>query len=185
MPGGGPSCAGQNSTGQLFGTPTTKGTFNFSVTVTDTAGASATKAFSVTIGAPFPLVITTTSPLPNGQVNFFYEDNFQATGGLQPYTWSLEGGSSLPSNLALDTSAGAISGVPTAQGTFNFTVKVTDLTGVSTSNMFSITIAAPPPLMITTTSPLQNGTVNSLYDGSGLQLQATGSVQAFTWSLTA
>ncbi len=187
--GGGPSCAGPNSTGQLFGTPATKGTFNFSVTVTDSAGASATKTLSVTIGAPLPLVITTTSPLANGQVNFSYGESLQATGGVQPFTWSLAATSGpLPPGLTLN-SLGAILGVPTTQGAFNFTVKVTDTTGVSASQMFSITIAAPPPLMITTTSPLPNGTVNALYKPSrftnGLQLLATGSVQAFTWSLTA
>jgi hypothetical protein len=48
------------------------------------------------------------------------------TGGYAPYTWSLVSGSAgLPNGLTLSAS-GVISGVPTAQGTYDFTVQVTD-----------------------------------------------------------
>ena len=42
-----------------------------------------------------------------------------------PYTWSIASGS-LPAGLALNTSSGAITGTPTAAGTFNFTARVSD-----------------------------------------------------------
>jgi fibronectin type 3 domain-containing protein len=48
-----------------------------------------------------------------------------ATGGLPPYTWSVIQGS-LPAGLTLDANSGVISGTPTAPGTFNFTMQVSD-----------------------------------------------------------
>ncbi len=50
----------------LGGTPTADGVFNISVTAKDSAGATATGSFTVTI-APVALVITTAS-LPGGTV---------------------------------------------------------------------------------------------------------------------
>jgi hypothetical protein len=110
----------------IGGTPTAKGTFTFTVTVSDTAGASASKMLSVTIGPPLPLTVTTTSAnLPSGTVNLAYGAGLGATGGVQPYAWSLAAGSVLPSNLTMDSSGG-ISGTPTAFGKFTFTVMVSD-----------------------------------------------------------
>ncbi len=109
--------------GVLEGTPTAKGTFNFTATVTDTAGTSATKTFSVTIGAPPPLSIA--PKVSDGTVNVAYAGGLGATGGVTPYAWSLAAGSTLPSNLTLDTS-GNISGTPTQVGKFTFAVMVRD-----------------------------------------------------------
>jgi hypothetical protein len=49
------------------------------------------------------------------------------TGGTPPYTYALIGGA-LPGGLTLSTS-GMIAGTPTAAGTFNFSVQVTDSSG--------------------------------------------------------
>jgi hypothetical protein len=49
---------------------------------------------------------------------------FAATGGMPPYTWSLQSGA-LPPGVSL-SSAGAISGTPTAVGISTFTVTVSD-----------------------------------------------------------
>jgi hypothetical protein len=57
-----------------------------------------------------------------------------------PFTWTVASGT-LPPGLAL-SSAGAISGTPTAAGTFHFTVKLVDKTGLSATQAQTITIAA-------------------------------------------
>jgi large repetitive protein len=140
----GENCSGNPNTGALSGTPTAKGTFTFRVTITDTAGTSATKTLSVTIGAPLPLSITTPSPFPDATVNSAYTWPLQAAGGVAPFTWRLASGSSLPLNLALDTSGNLSSGNATLTtfGNFTFTVMVTDseTPAQTASATFSLTI---------------------------------------------
>jgi hypothetical protein len=88
--------------------------------------ATASKSLSITI-VPAPLSITTTS-CAGGQVSSAYSCQLNATGGKAPYTWSWapNAGSQLPPGLTLAATTGLISGTPTADGTFNFTVTVTD-----------------------------------------------------------
>jgi len=83
------------------------------------------------------VVITTTS-LSIGVVGSAYSATLQATGGSGSYTWTVLSGS-LPDGLSL-SSAGVISGTPTASGTFYFTVEATDGT-LSDSKEYYITIA--------------------------------------------
>jgi hypothetical protein len=59
-------------------------------------------------------------------VNTPYSASLQATGGIEPYKWSITSGT-LPVGLAF-TSAGLISGTPAASGTSSFTAQVTDST---------------------------------------------------------
>ena len=66
----------------------------------------------------------TTSTLPSATVGQPYSATLQATGGLAPYTWSLNDGA-LPTGLTLSTS-GLISGTPTVAGSFKFDVLVTE-----------------------------------------------------------
>ena len=71
-----------------------------------------------------PLVITTQS-LAGGTINLAYSGTLSATGGKQPYTWSIAVGV-LPTGLSLNSSTGSITGTPTVVGTFNFTAQVAD-----------------------------------------------------------
>jgi len=126
-------------TGAITGTPTTAGTSNFTVKVTDNVGASATKALSIAISAG-ALSITTAS-LPNGTLNASYSQTLAATGGQTPYSWSVSNGS-LPAGLSLGTSTGVISGTPTASGTSNFTARVTDNLSATATKALSIAVLA-------------------------------------------
>jgi hypothetical protein len=112
-----------STSAQITGTPTALGTSNFTVQVTDTEGATVTQGLSITINRPPPLSVATGS-LPNGTVNTAYSQTLQASSGVQPYTWSLTGGT-LPVGLSL-ASNGVISGTPIATGTSDFTVQVKD-----------------------------------------------------------
>ncbi len=69
------------------------------------------------------VTITTTS-LPTGYNGVPYAETISATGGATPYSFAVTAGS-LPTGLSL-SSAGALTGTPSAIGTFNFTVTVTD-----------------------------------------------------------
>jgi hypothetical protein len=63
-----------------------------------------------------------------------------ATGGVTPRTWSLVPGSSLPPGISLVTATGALTGTPTKQGRFTFTVRVTDANGAQATRALSIRI---------------------------------------------
>jgi hypothetical protein len=126
------------STGVISGRPTQAGTSNFTVQVTDSLKGKAAKVLSIKIYA-LPLSVTTTPPLPDGQVGVAYSQTLTASGGSGSYTWSKSGGSLL-AGLRL-TSTGVISGTPTRAGTANFNVRVKDSLGRVATQALSISIA--------------------------------------------
>jgi Putative Ig domain/Ig-like domain from next to BRCA1 gene/Matrixin len=92
-------------------------------------------------GGPGPLSITTAS-LSGGTVGAAYSQTLAASGGTLPYTWSLASGSGpLPTGLTLN-SLGVIAGTPSAAGTYNFTVKVTDAASATSQKALSIAVSA-------------------------------------------
>lgn len=165
--------------GVLSGQPTTPVSVTPVFRVRDSATSpqqTATKPLSITISLPAPPNITTTS-LPNGSFNNTYNQTLQVTGGVAPRTWGVTSGS-LPPGLGLNASTGNISGTATQTGTFGFAVQVTDATSQFDSQPLSITITAPAPPQITTSS-LPNGTVTQAYPAT--QLQASGGTAPLTW----
>ena len=166
------------SSGALTGTPTTAGTFSFTVRVVDRRGDDDTQALSIFVTSVPPLVITTES-LPNGTVGASYSRTLAATGGSGGYSWSRTGGS-LSAGLSLST-AGAITGTPTAFGTWKFTVRVTDSGGRTANKDLSLTI--DPPFLSITTASLPSGRVGDPY--ATQTLQATGGSGGNTWSVSA
>jgi hypothetical protein len=126
-----------NTAGVISGTPTTAGTANFTVKVTDTNSNAATQTLSIVVVSQ--LTVTTTS-LPGGTVSTAYSQTLQVTGGSSPYSWSISSGS-LPAGLTLST-AGVISGTPTTAGTASFTVKVTDANSNTATANLSIVVAS-------------------------------------------
>jgi len=105
----------------LGGTPTTPETANFTVRVTDDIGASTTTAFSTLIVAAPSL----TGILPAALVNGTYSGGYTLSGGEAAFTWSLLSGV-LPPGLSINASTGAITGTPSAVGTFTPTIMVVD-----------------------------------------------------------
>jgi len=85
-----------------------------------------------------PLTISTSS-LPSGTLNSPYNASMAASGGVPPYSWSVASGS-LPAGLSFNNGTGAISGAPTATGTFNFTVEVSDSNFQTATKILSIFI---------------------------------------------
>lgn len=175
------------STGAITGNPTTAGTANFTVMVTDSAtptAATATKALSITVTSAPPLTITTAS-LPGGTVGTAYSQTLAATGGTGAYSWSVSVGT-LPAGLTLTPATGVISGTPTTAGTANFTAMVTDsaspTANTATQALSIVVAAAGTPITITTTSPLAAATFGTAYSQT---LAATGGSGAYTWAVTA
>lgn len=165
-----------NSAGIISGTPTNSGTFNFTVGLTDAAGLTATKVFSIYVPVP-TLVISSVTPMVGGQQGTPYSQALTAVGGVTPYTWNLASGS-LPPGLTL-SSLGDLTGTPTNSGPFNFTVRVTDSASTAVTKALALTVVSPT--LAIATPQLPGSTVGASY----LQtLTATGGTTPYTWSIT-
>src|ERR1700722_2284747 len=120
------------STGIVSGTPTSKATGSFTLTVSDLFGqSSAATAFVLTVNNPAAPVITTTQvQVPTGTVGSAYNFKFLGT-GASALTWSAVG---LPADgLSLAASTGVVSGTPTSKTTVSFTLTASDTFGQSSA----------------------------------------------------
>ena len=154
-----------SSSGLIFGTPTTGGSYEFAVQVISISPfggnpVTASAEISINISAP-PLTLTTTS-LPAGSVGVPYSQTLAASGGFPPYAWQLSSGNT-PGGLTLNQYSGTISGTPATAGSFSFQVKVYDSQQGSATGSFTIRIAAGA--FTITTSSLPAGTVGTAYTG--------------------
>lgn len=117
-----------------------------------------------------------------GDLSTYY---FKTTGcdtSARPVTWSFLAGRipvGMSGPFSQGQDAGAVSGRPTTEGTYSFTLQVTDSAGATDAETFTITVAAPRPVSITsqTTAP---GTVGHSY---WIILTADGGMPYYTWAL--
>ena len=137
-----PSGMTLSSSGFLSGTPAVSGTFVVTVSFQDSSSPklNATQELTIVIQSGGPLTILTPSPLPGGTAGTEYSYNLSAIGGTPPYTWSVLG--ELPAGLSLNASTGLISGTPTAQGSSNFTIQVTDKASATATLTVALSINA-------------------------------------------
>ncbi|GAB2511943.1 putative Ig domain-containing protein [Lysobacter humi (ex Lee et al. 2017)] len=151
-----------SASGTLAGTPTQAGSFAFSVRVTDsTTGTAGTTTTAYTLQVAAPTIAIGPATLAQATSNVAYTQSISATGGAAPYTYAITAGA-LPPGLAL-SSAGTLSGTPTAAGSFGFTVTVTDANRFTASRVYTLTVQARP-------DPSQDREVRGLIDA---QAQAT------------
>lgn len=134
------------ATGAITGTPTTPGTYNFTITATDPNVCQGSRAYSIIIASPGCNALTLTpSALPSGFVARGYSQTITASGGTPSYTFVVATGA-LPAGLTLNPSTGTISGTPTTIGVFSFTIRATDSLGcVGQSAGISISIGPAQP----------------------------------------
>ncbi len=173
-----------SATGIVSGTPTVSGTSIFTVQLADSGSVQEKTTKQFTIVVVSPLILSTTT-LPQAPINALFSQTLIASGGREPYTWSLLQGA-LPTGLTLSAATGMITGIPTAPGNYTFVVNLSDADGktatqtlsISTSSTTSITPAAV--LSITTTS-LPAGEMNKAYTTT--TLAATGGTIPRSWTL--
>jgi hypothetical protein len=128
------------STGQLTGTPAAaSAATSYTVTVTDSNGATATNSFSLTVDGP----VTATQVIASKglTVNFATSGFTPVTGAGGVGTLSYSVSPTLPAGIAMNPSTGQITGLPTnPTAATTYTVTVTDQNGATAPASFSLMI---------------------------------------------
>ena len=171
-----PSSFAANLTGLTPGTQYTVRAY-----ATNSVGTSYGANVTFTTATP-TITLAPASPLPGGTVATAYSQTLTASGGTAPYSYAITAGA-LPAGLTL-TSAGVLSGTPTAGGTFSFRVNATDAAPspgpFSGSQAYSLTIAAPT--ITVAPASLPNGATNTTYSQA---ITASGGTAPYRYAITA
>ncbi len=123
------------ATGQISGSPSAIGVFAYTAQATDSLGATVTASCAITVRS---LAVVCPSSIATFGVP--YNSSVRASGGAPPYTFAITVGV-LPPGLVLNGSTGLVSGIPTADGVFPYTVQVTDSNGLTGLASCSITVS--------------------------------------------
>lgn len=134
----------------LSGTPTSSGTFSFTVTVKDARQFTASRAYSVTVTAT--TIVINPAAIAGGTVGSAYSQTFTFAGGTAPYSGYAATG--LPSGLsitAITPDSMTVSGTPSTAGRFTIVISATDSTAGSPRTVmktYTLTVAALTPVAI-------------------------------------
>ncbi|HMZ18161.1 MAG TPA: putative Ig domain-containing protein [Blastocatellia bacterium] len=123
-----------------------------------------------------PAAIVDPSTIPAAFVGVPYSQSFTPSGVSGTVVWSVVG--SLPAGLTL-SSAGVLSGTPTAAGSATFTIKATGNYTCFGQRQYTLTVSACPTVTFTPTS-LPNGILGQAYNQS---LTASGGAAPYSFSV--
>lgn len=167
------------TTGAITGTPTTKSSFTVNITAHGGGGtsAAASVAFTISDGAP----IITTGQTASGTVGAAFNKTFSLTDSANRSvtSWAATG---LPSWAALNTTTGAITGVPLSSGGTIISLEVTGPGGTSEATTATIHISAGPPII--TSGQTFAGKVGDVFPATTLALTDVLNRPATSWSAT-
>ena len=125
---------------QISGTPTQKGTFNFTIQVTDSGTGSLQQTTSAPQNMDVQALLVFNKPsLANGLVGRAYSDTVTTLNGVAPLHFVAQ---NLPPGLSIDSVSGTVSGTPSQPVFSGFVVTVTDssVPQQSNSTFISLTI---------------------------------------------
>jgi len=114
------------TTQTISGIPPQTGSFSFAVQIEDFTGAIIAKQFILEVKeqADLDSIAITTQSLPEAIVGSEYIATLNASGGSQPYVWSIINSKDLPAGLYLEDDN--ILGIPEETGLYEFIVTVND-----------------------------------------------------------
>jgi putative Ig domain-containing protein/Big-like domain-containing protein len=166
--------------GVLSGTPTAAGTFDFTVSATDSLSQIGSQSYTLTVGAAV-LTLHPTAQTLNVVAASYYSSSFTATGGTAPYALGESG--TLPDGLVFDAASGVLSGTATQAGDFPIAITATDSstgTGApfSVTNNYVLEVAAPIILVFPSSLPTA-----SIAAGYQQTLTASGGRAPYTFAI--
>jgi hypothetical protein len=173
--------------GLIYGRPRKKGTFTFTVEVTDDCKQKTRQTLTIVVSTPPE--ITTPSNLPDAKTHDQYRQQIQ----IDPpgsYLWSLiEGGQlaslpqpnfRLPRGVVFDTQNGVLLSSSISEcGWFQFALKAADQYGASDTQWFELKVGCDIPIITTTSLPA--ATEGEPYSA---ELTAEGGRLPYTWKVT-
>lgn len=165
------------SSGAITGKSSTLGNTTFTILATDVNGNVGERQYTITVAAVTITVLPTT--LPDPEINTPYSEEFTASGGTGPYSFSVTtGATSIPTGLSV-AGSGSFTGTPTVLGSKTFTIKATDANANEGTRQYTLEVTAVEIFISPTT--LQNATVNDSYTET---FTATGGSGTYTWTRT-
>jgi hypothetical protein len=165
-------------TGVLAGTPTTTGSYTFTLEVFDSFENSRTRTYTVVISAFVPLTFVTAPVLPNATVGTPYSTALQTAGGIPPVSGAPGQTPPLPPGLTLNLTNLTITGTPLSPGTYSFPVAARDSQGNTATRTFSITVL---PVFRIITPLLPGGILGQIYNAF---IQTEGGTPPILFQLT-
>jgi hypothetical protein len=155
-----------SSGGLLSGTPTQSGTYNLTIQVTDNASRSTNVQRTLSVGSVNIGISPLSSNVLTGTQNSAFSQQFTASGGTAPYTYSAIG--QLPPGLSL-TNGGLLAGTPTSSGTFGFTISALDANSNSGTATYSlvvgaVTITGPDTVLVSAAAGGGSGVIRYVTD---------------------
>jgi hypothetical protein len=134
-----------NSTsGAITGTPTVAGVSTISLTATNNNGTSTAVSLTLTVGAVSSITSVTSA---NAGVGVAF--SYTVTASNSPSSFNVTG---LPAGLSANTTTGAISGTPTAAGTFSVSLSANNSIGPGPVTTLTLTVGNPPIITSSTTA---------------------------------
>ncbi|EOW6744161.1 autotransporter domain-containing protein [Cronobacter dublinensis] len=159
------------------------GSDSFVYRASNSAGDSADATVSLTILAPTTVTIAPASgALPATTTGSAWSQTLSATGGSAPYTWTAHG---LPAGISLNAATGALSGTPTAAGSFTFSVTVKEAGNVSATASYTLVVDAVTPGVTLTVTPAAGALAAATTGSAWSQTFAvSGGTAPYRWQLS-
>lgn len=159
--------------GRITGLSNQPGRYAFMLRVTDKTLASHDREMVLTVEATLPPMQISNNTLPGGAVGVPYRQQVNLSGGRPPYSFRILG--TLPPGITLSPTA-LLSGTPTAEGSYTFTLQVTDVSGTTYSKTLSIVVGNLRYSGVSTASFFAQ-------EAGSLTLTAEGGTAPYRWAV--